>query len=323
MADPTSPTPRGSGVAFVTGAGGFIGGAAASSLQRAGWTVAALGHAPRVPEPHLDLAGPALRIVGEVDRSMLARAADSLGAPELVVHAAGGASVAASVADPDLDRARTVGSLVQALAFLRDRAPDARLIYPSSAAVHGAAAPSPIPESAPLDPISPYGRHKQMAESLIADAAKGFGLDAVVIRFFSVYGPGLRKQLLWDLAARLVDAPDQLELAGTGDETRDFLFIDDAVRLIGLAAGLERAAAPRIVNGGAGRALTVRQVAETLVRAMAASTTITFTGAVREGDPRSLVADPATLRALGFSPRVPFEAGVERLLDWIRAGAAA
>ncbi len=300
------------GVAFVTGAGGFLGGAAAAALQDAGWRVAALGHGA--------LPAAALRIESDVGAESLAAAVRALGRPTLVFHAAGGASVGASLADPEGDFRRTVGSLEATLAFLRDAAPDARLIYPSSAAVYGARARGPIPESAALDPISPYGRHKQMAEARIAEAVAGWGLDAVVVRFFSIYGPGLQKQLLWELAGRAAAGPDSIELSGQGDEARDFLFVDDAVRLVLRLAGLERGATPQVVNGGTGRAVTVRGLAEALCAALGVQTRITFNGQVRPGDPESLVADPALARAVGFEPEVSLEDGLQRFAAWF-AGA--
>ena len=300
------------GVAFVTGAGGFLGGAAAAALQGAGWRVAAMGHGA--------LPAAALRIEGDIGPGTLAEALRELGRPRLVFHAAGGASVGASLADPEGDFRRTVGSLEATLAFLQGAAAEARLIYPSSAAVYGARARGPIPESAALDPISPYGRHKQMAEVRIAAAAAGWGLDAVVVRFFSIYGPGLHKQLLWELARRAAAGPESIELSGHGDEARDFLFVDDAVRLVLRLAGLERGAAPGVVNGGAGRAVTVRRLAEALCSALGAPTRIGFNGQVREGDPESLVADPALARALGFEPEVSLEDGLQRFAAWF-AGA--
>ena len=303
------PKPRGSGAAFVTGAAGFLGGAVAAALVRAGWRVAGF-----------DLArgwagGCAHWITGEVRRDTLARAAGEIGAPELVFHAAGGSSVGASLADPEGDLARTVGSLRETLAFLEADAPGARLIYPSSAAVYGAASADALAETSPLAPMSPYGQHKLQAEAEIAAA----GLPAVILRFFSLYGPGLRKQLLWDLARRLASRPARLELSGTGEELRDFLYVDDAVRLVGLAAEAWASGEPLILNGGRGEAISVRRVAETLAGALGADAAIGFSGETRPGDPACLVADVSQARALGFEPQVGFEDGVRRFARWFAA----
>ncbi len=303
------PRPGGSGVAFVTGAAGFLGGAVAQALVGAGWRVAGFDVAPGWGE------GCAHWITGEVHRDALARAAAEIGLPELVFHAAGGSSVGASVADPEADFARTVLSVRETLAFLNAAAAGARLIYPSSAAVYGAASAGPLAEDAPLEPISPYGRHKLQAEAEIAAA----GVEAAILRFFSLYGPGLRKQLLWDLARRLAAGPRRLELAGTGEERRDFLYIDDAVRLVGLAMGARLSGAPLVLNGGRGEAVTVRQAAETLARALGSDAAIGFSGQTRAGDPAALAADVSAAKALGFSPQASFEDGVRRYARWFAA----
>ena len=299
------PAPFGSGVVFVTGAAGFLGGAVAAALVRAGWRVSGFDLTPGWS------GGCAHWSTGEVRQEALARAAAEVGAPAVVFHAAGGSSVGASIADPEGDLQRTVGSLRETLAFLKSEAPLARLVYPSSAAVYGAAEPGPVPETAWLQPISPYGRHKLQAEFDIATS----GVNAVVLRFFSLYGPGLRKQLLWDLGQRLAARPGQLELSGTGEELRDFLFIDDAVRLVGLAA-----TGPRmILNGGRGEAVSVREAAGALARALGLEVRIGFSGEARAGDPQALVADVSTARAAGFEPTVGFEDGVRRYAKWLAA----
>ena len=131
--DELVPPPHGAGVAFVTGAAGFLGGAVSGAFVRAGWRVASFDRSPGWA------AGCAHWTTGDIHRDALARAAAETGPPDVVFHAAGGGSVGASVADPQGDFVRTVLSLRQTLVFLQAEAPGARLIYPSSAAVYGAA----------------------------------------------------------------------------------------------------------------------------------------------------------------------------------------
>ena len=301
--------PRGSGVAFVTGAAGFLGGAVSGALVRAGWRVASFDRSPGWA------AGCAHWTTGDIQRDALARVAAETGPPEIVFHAAGGGSVGASLADPDGDFTRTVLSVRETLAFLKTDAPQARLIYPSSAAVYGAASADPLAEHSPVEPISPYGRHKLIAETEIMELRH----RGVILRFFSLYGPGLRKQLLWDLAKRLQAKPDRLELSGTGEEQRDFLYIDDAVRLVGMVAGMGLGGESLILNAGRGEALSVRNVAETLARALGSDAAIGFSGETRAGDPAALIADVSLAHGLGFSPQVGFEDGVRGFARWFSA----
>jgi UDP-glucose 4-epimerase len=296
-------------VAFVTGAGGFLGGAVAAAFRLAGWRVAGFDLVG-VPG-HADL------VEGEVTQAALARAAETLGPPQVVFHAAGGASVGASIADAEGDWRRTVGSLLETLAFIEGQTIRPRLIYPSSAAIYGASARPPIAETAPLRPMSPYARHKLEAELMIANLHHELGLDAVIIRFFSLYGPGLRKQILWELAQRIEAGETRIELFGDGSETRDLLYIDDAVQLVGLAAGFDPLPQPLILNGARGEAVTVRAMAEGLVRAMGRDVEVGFNGKVRQGDPASLVADISRAKALGFDPGIELHEGLRRLADWL------
>ncbi len=315
---PLAPLPYGSGVAFVTGAAGFIGRHVACAFKSAGWNVAGLSRG-EAPADGLGLSAPDVWVSGRVSRQGLKQAAARLGTPEVVIHAAGGSSVRASLDDPLEDFDRTVGSMREAMSFLKQDSPATRLIFLSSAAVYGASHRGPIREDAHLLPISPYGLHKGMAEELAVGWARLFDLDVAVLRLFSVYGPGIRKQLLWDVTRRLCGEPAAIELFGTGDELRDFLYVDDAVRLIGLLAGAGRPDQPVLLNGGCGQACSVSSVARHLCDALEVETRVGFNGVLREGDPRSLVADIGAARALGFCPRVGLAEGLAHFAAWTRS----
>jgi len=315
----TEPLPDAAGPVFVTGAGGFLGRHIVSAFAQAGRRVIGFGRREAAAEPGLGVSAPSAYVAGDLSREDLARSAGEHGAPAVLIHAAGGSSVGASIADPEGDLARNVGSLQESLAFLAEHAPRARLVYLSSAAIYGAGATGPIAETARLDPVSPYGRHKRMAEALIGEASAAWGADAVTVRFFSAYGPGLRKQILWELAGRLLARPAEVVLSGTGEEARDFLYVDDAAALVSLLAGLPRQTEPLIVNGGSGQAVTVRQVAETLRDALGTGVPIRFGGETRPGDPERLTADISRARALGFEPRVSLDEGMARAARWLKA----
>ena len=128
--------------------------------------------------------------------------------------------------DPFADFQRTVGSTAALLEYIRVDCPGAALVYPSSAAVYGHAVQLPMQEDGPLRPVSPYGVHKKFAEDLIRSHCVMFGLRASIVRLFSIYGEGFRKQLLWDACRKLLAG--EREFFGIGDETRDWLHVDDA-----------------------------------------------------------------------------------------------
>jgi len=257
---------------------------------------------------------------GEVAGESLDQLAAGAPAPDFIFHLAGGSSVGLSVSAPDEDFRRTVTSSSETLQWMTRASPRSVLVLASSAAVYGTAGPKRIPESQPCVPCSPYGQHKRVAELLGLSFARRGEARVRIVRMFSVYGPHLRKQLLWDLCTRLSRSPAELLLSGTGAETRDFLHVEDAARLLAdLAAGVEKATP--IVNGGTGVATTVREVAERVVAAWGRTIPVRFTGRTRPGDPSSLVADPRVARAGGWDPRVPLAEGVADYVAWFRGAA--
>jgi UDP-glucose 4-epimerase len=254
---------------------------------------------------------------GAISADSLARLAGKLGAVDAIVHCAGGSSVGPSLQDPARDFERTVTSTLQVLEFMRERAPEARLVLLSSAAVYGAANVEPLHEDLPKQPISPYGKHKALAEDHAAEAANRSGLSVATLRLFSVYGAGLRKQLLWELSRRALAGEDPLTLFGTGEERRDFIEIADAVDLIVRAAD-PASQPPPVMNGGSGRATTVRALAQGLLDALGCEQKLGFNGTIKPGDPATMVADTRRADAFGFAPTVSLHDGLARYAAWAR-----
>jgi UDP-glucose 4-epimerase len=300
------------GTIWITGAAGFIGGAAAIHFSSLGWRV--VGFDRRRPTLDLPTAG---FHVAPIEAWILEAAIAALGPPEAVFHGAGTGTVGQAQTEPDQARRDTVGTTQTLVTTLARLAPGCRIVYPSSAAVYGNAGDDPIHEDAATSPISNYGKLKLETEAHCRAAAQEGRVHIGIVRFFSVYGPGLRKQLPWELGQKLIKGDGSVTLFGTGGETRDFLFIDDAVALIHAliespAAGLS------VVNGGTGRATTVSDFAEGLASALGVKARIGFSGEVKQGDPQHFRADTTKLRALGFAPRIELDSGLRRYADWIK-----
>lgn len=299
------------GLAWVTGVGGFIGNAMATRLVADGWRVAAFGN--RVHDAPLP-AGTRI-LSAAITQETVAAAVRDHGPPALVIHAAGGSHVGQADAEPGLDFKRTVqttGELVHGLGLAGCEG--THLVYPSSAAIYGQQPAGPIAGDTPPAPISQYGWHKLMAETVCRQGAQRYGLRVTLIRFFSLYGPGLRKQLFWELGNRLLVGPERLELAGTGRETRDFLAIKDAVELILHLHGQAKPGA-RIVNGGSGRATTVAEAIAAFQQALGTAVPITFTGQIRAHDPRHLCAG---LEGLDWQSSLGLTMGLAEYGTWLR-----
>jgi UDP-glucose 4-epimerase len=301
---------------LVTGAAGFIGDAIARDALERGDIVSVIGHGLDRPATW-DATESVQRIAGFVGLATL----DRLPAPpDVVFHCAGGANVQASIAQPEQDRERTVGSTDALAQWLVANAPGARLVYPSSGAVYGEAAGRPDGRSGTCTPMSPYGQHKADAEAVLLRAAERSGLAVAIVRLFSVYGPGLRKQLLWDACGKM--AAGTATFFGTGVERRDFVEISDVVALMRAAAGaVQPMAAPVVVDGGTGHGIAVRDVLALLADGFDPPPVVQFLGTARAGDPTDMIASRTAADTLGWSPQVPLAQGLLRYVQWFRAGA--
>jgi len=300
---------------WVTGASGFLGRHMARHFAAEGFDIGGIDFREMTKE-ELRREGIKHWVQGDLTRSSLESLARLTDIPDAVFHLAGGGSVAASYENPLRDFHDNTVTTANVLDFLRREAPGAVFILASSAAVYGVQGPGPIPEDAPPNPVSPYGFHKLMAEQLCHSATRNYGLRVMLIRFFSLYGPELRKQLLWDLASRLALNPKSVELSGTGRETRDMFYIEDAVRL---AAHLLRVEGDRamVVNGGSGEASTVREVASALIRHLGVKTDVEFNGQGRKGDPENYQAEMKRAKSLGYEPRWSIEKGIAEYVAWL------
>ena len=302
--------------AIVTGAGGFLGRYVARALSNSGWRVTGIGHGHFAHQEQAEW-GIASWYSSDISVNAMTEVMRHEGEPQLIFHSAGSASVGRSWDAPLQDFERTVVTLAAVIESLRRHAPMALLIYPSSAAVYGNSHADAIREDSALMPMSPYGANKLVVERMLVHAHRLYGVRTSIIRFFSLYGVGLRKQLLWDITQRLLTNPRILRLDGDGLEMRDFLYAEDAARLV-VHIARQPAEEPVIVNGGNGRGISVGEVARRLIKATGNGgiTEIQFSGIRRKGDPMNLVADVDRLRRMGFRSEIAFDSGIGELVRW-------
>ncbi len=294
---------------MITGAHGFIGRHVAKYYAEQGWHVVGIGHGEWHGNEQSEWGISDWFYADVTIKNLL----DLKLSPDIIIHAAGGSSVPFSLQNPYLDFNKTVISTMEVLEFLRLHKPDAKLVYLSTAGVYGVAEVLPIKESAALKPLSPYGAHKLMAENLCDQYSKHYGLSTAVIRLFSIYGAGLRKQLLWDALNKVILG--QMSFYGTGDEVRDWLHVDDAVRLIYKVAEYKNQDC-LILNGGSGVGISVRQLLIKLFANLNANFQLQFTGVSRDGDPKGYIADISISNRLGFKPQINLTEGLQDYVSW-------
>lgn len=297
--------------ALVTGAHGFIGRHVARHLAELGYIVTGIGHGAWDKAEQRRYGITFWHSAGVTLDSLVTYGEE----PDVIMHCAGSGSVIFSVTHPYQDFMRTVTATAAVLEYMRLYSPKSILVYPSSAAVYGKTTALPIKEASPRQPISPYGTHKQMAEDTCKSYARNFNLSIAVLRLFSVYGEGLQKQLLWDASRKIMQGERQF--FGTGEETRDWLHVEDAATLFHVAISHASSACP-VSNGAGGQGSAVKEVLGRLFVELGREDRPEFTGTVREGDPQHYQADISLARSWGWEPSIELATGLQRYAAWFK-----
>lgn len=232
---------------------------------------------------------------------------------DLIIHCGGSGSVGFSHENPFEDFQKSVLSTLALLEYIRLQNPDCKFIYPSSPAVQGNLGNLPIQEDVSSTPVSSYGFHKKIAEELCLSYHKNFKIEIGIIRFFSIYGPGLKKQLLWD-ACRKIHQSDEVVFFGTGSETRDWIHVSDAASLLYRLS--KDFTGYQVVNGGSGITTKIEEVISLVCKYFEKPVNIKFNGQVKEGDPIYYWADNSKALNIGWRPKIGIEEGIKEYVAY-------
>jgi UDP-glucose 4-epimerase len=300
---------------LVTGAAGFIGSHLTDLLLQEGYEVIALDDLSTGRTSNLDKARKSKAFSWvQADISDPSTIKD-LPAVDWLFHIAGRADLVPSIEKPDEYFKVNVSGTFLALEYARKNGVK-RFIYTASSTCYGIAEKVPTPEDFPCNPRHPYGLTKYLGEQLVMHWAQVYGLPAVSLRLFNVYGPRSRTTGTYGavfgvfLKQKLAGKP--FTIVGDGRQTRDFTFVTDIAHAFLAAAKSDISA--KIFNVGSGDTYSVNRLVELL-----GGEKIFIPK--RPGEPDCTFADIRKIKtALGWTPKVSFEEGVERMLavinDW-------
>lgn len=234
---------------------------------------------------------------------------------DVCINASGAANVGASLSDPVNDFTLNSVNVQKMLEAIRQTQCDCKFILLSSAAVYGNPVKLPINENSQLKPISPYGFHKMIAENICLYYSQIFGLKTYCLRLFSVYGEGIRKQVIWDITNKFLH-DKVVELYGTGYETRDFIHVNDVVHSINLICRNEMKKFC-IYNIANGEQHTIRDIADYVGTSLGIDKKVYFNNIVKAGDPLNWEADIENIKKLGYEKSMSIKDGIKKYTEWV------
>ncbi len=195
-----------------------------------------------------------------------------------------------------------------------------RVVFASSSSIYGEAESYPTGEDAVPRPISPYGITKLGCEHLARAYTKGFGLDVVALRYFTVYGPRQRPDMAFARIAGALATDTSFEVYGDGSQTRGFTYVSDAVAATILA--MDRAPAGAVYNIGGGSEASVNDVIGIFEHVSGRRLAVRHLPGI-PGDVRRTSADISRIAGeLGWRPLTELEQGVSAQWEWARAHSA-
>jgi len=299
---------------LVTGGAGFIGSNLVNKLIEEGNSVTVLDNFMSGHRSNLDRL-PGVRIIeGDVrDQAAVALAMKGV---EVVFHLAASVGNKRSIDNPIADAEINVLGTINILEAARKEGVR-KIVTSSSAGIFGELKTMPIKENHPIEPDSPYGCTKLCEETLSLAYAKLYNIEAVCLRYFNVYGPNQRFDAYGNVIPIFVFKMlrnEDLIIFGDGEQTRDFVHVNDVVQAnINAANSIGLSGAFNIASG---TRVSINHLVEMITKGNRDLVSIKY-GSERPGDVRHSLADISFAREkFNFDPLVDFESGIEEYVKW-------
>ncbi len=236
--------------------------------------------------------------------------------PDYVFHCAGNSYIKKSIENPLKDFQNNSYLTFQFLNLIRELTPRTKFYFFSSAAVYGNQLVLPIKENQTLNPISPYGFHKYISENMCNEFSKLYSLNIVVLRIFSAYGNGLKRQIFYDLMNKFTN-DEEIMLKGTGKESRDFIHVFDICKAIELIMNTKNNLL-EIYNIGSGDEISIEEISRLFSNCLNSRKEIKFDNKNNQGMPLNWKSDITRLKRIGFNKSIVFSKGIKQYIGWYK-----
>jgi UDP-glucose 4-epimerase len=292
---------------LVTGGAGFIGSHLVRALVNAGHSVSVLDNLSTGSLDNLRVVIDSIEFV-EGDVRDYKTVEGAVRGVDAVIHLAALIDVAESIAKPDLYFDVNVGGTYNVLKASKGVSV---FVFASSSAVYGESVRLPIPEDHPPNPKSPYAASKISGEAFVMAFSELYGFRPVILRLFNVYGPKQSRAYAGVIIEfiRRISRGEPPVIFGDGEQTRDFVHVNDVVNAIMLALGNDKARG--IYNIGSGTAISINELAKLILNVIGREDLRPIYAPPRPGDIKHSVADTTrAMRGLRFKPSIRLEDGL-------------
>jgi UDP-glucose 4-epimerase len=232
-----------------------------------------------------------------------------------IIHCAGRSSVAESYRDPEDDYLSGPHLTQKLLNCIRLNPKNTRFLFFSSAAVYGNPKILPLSEESAIRPISNYGYNKYLSEITCLQYNKIYNIPTTIVRVFSAYGIGLKRQVIWDIVKKLQESKTII-MKGTGQETRDFIHIQDICEAI-YCILTKSDFSNDIYNLASGTETSIKEITNKIISILSNDNIkFNFDNNNPNGNPLFWKSDISKIQRLGFKSKITIEDGLKQYLKW-------
>ena len=234
----------------------------------------------------------------------------------VIINCSGSADVNFSYLNPLADFEKNSHDVFKLLDGINKYNQNINYINISSGAVYGSIASENVNEKAKLDPKSIYGFNKLISEKICEQFNTIYDIKTTSIRIFSAYGPRLKKQLFWDLYKKTLMNND-IELFGSGNDYRDFIYIEDVCSAIEVLIS-QKFKKHEIFNIASGEKTLISEAVGLFFNLLNKKIDYKFSGNLLKGYPKGQHADISKIIKLGFKPSYSLEKGLSSTIKWMK-----